>query len=140
MTKYHPHKVQLSDNQKKSLLDALLKKEGTTIRLKHEDLSGSDTLHLTETQIKKIKRAASTKKGVDLTMSKTQIHRTARFIKESAQAASTTQTQIQRSKKKIQRTARAGKGLQVEKAGSGLHINPPNYRPPPFIGSWGEKK
>ena len=120
MTTYYPHKVSLSDGQKKSLSDAFSAKKAVTLRLKHEDLSGGDTLHLTGRQINKIKRAASDKKGVDLIFSKTQIQRTARFIKESV-----------------------GKGLHVSKrGGNGLRINPPDvmYRPPPFIGSWGEKK
>ena len=119
MTTYHPHKVSLSDGQKKSLSDAFANKTAVTLRLKHEDLSGSDSLHLTGRQINKIKRAASGKKGADLTLSKTQIQRTARFIKASV-----------------------GKGLHVSKrGGNGLRINPPNvmYRPPPFIGSWGKK-
>ena len=88
--------------------------------MKHEDLSGGNTLHLTERQIKKIKRAASDKKGVDLKLSKSQIQRTLRFIKASV-----------------------GKGLHVgSKGGTGLYINPPNVmrRPPPFIGSWDKKK
>ena len=118
MTTYHPHKVSLSDGQKKNLSNAFAKKTAVTLRLKHEDLSGDNTLHLTERQIKKIKRAASDKKGADLTLSKTQIQHTARFIKASV-----------------------GKGLHVSKrGGNGLHINPPNvmYRPPPF--KLGEKK
>ena len=112
MTTYHPHKLSLSEGQKKSLSDAFSGKTAVTLRLKHSDLSGGDTLHLTESQIKKMKRAASAKKGVDLTLTKTQIQRTARF---------------------------AGKGLHVRKpGGGGLRINPPPYyrRPPPFIGTW----
>ena len=89
-TTYHPHKVRLSEAQKKSLLDAMGAKTATILRLKLEDISGGDTLHLTETQINRIKRAASAKKGVDLKLSKAQISHMSRLMKEAALAATQT--------------------------------------------------
>ena len=72
-TTYIPHGVTLSQNQKTKLAKALKNREPITIRLSHGELSGSDTLMLTKTQIGRIKRSLSSGKGVDLKISKTQI-------------------------------------------------------------------
>ena len=72
-TTYIPHGVTLSQNQKTKLAKALKNREPITIRLSHSELSGSDTLMLTKTQIGRIKRSLSSGKGVDLKISKTQI-------------------------------------------------------------------
>lgn len=123
MSSYYPHKVALSEGQKHSLTKAFSNKTSITLRLKYEDITGKngDSLHLTSRQIKKIKKAISEKRGVDLKMSKTQIKNAVKIIK----------------------TAVLGKGLQVKpKGGNGMRVQPANVmrRPPPFIGTWGEKK
>ena len=118
MTTYYPHKISLSDGQKVSLARAFGPGEAVTLRFKNEALSrGSDTLHLTARQIKKIQRAIKNKTGVDIDMSKTQIRH-------------------------VRKLATEGAGMQVSKrGGKGMRINPPPYmRPPPFIGSWGDQK
>ena len=119
MTTYYPHKISLSDGQKVSLARAFGPGEAVTLRFKNEALTGgSDTLHLTARQIKKIQRAIKNKTGVDIDMSKTQI----RHVRKMVQGA----------------------GMQVKRpptGGKGMRINPPPYaRPPPFIGSWGDQK
>ena len=119
MTTYYPHKITLSDGQKVSLARAFRPGEAVTLRFKNEALAGgSDTLHLTARQIKKIQRAIKNKTGVDIDMSKTQI----RHVRKMA----------------------SGAGMQVKRpprGGKGMRINPPPYmRPPPFIGSWGDQK
>ena len=118
MTTYYPHKIRLSDGQKVSLARAFGPGEAVTLRFKNGALTGgSDTLHLTETQIKKIQRAIKNKTGADIDLSKTQI----RHIRKISHGA----------------------GMQVKppKGGKGMRINPPPYmRPPPFIGSWGDQK
>ena len=122
MTTYYPHKIRLSDGQKVSLARAFGPGEAVTLRFKNEALTGgSDTLHLTARQIKKIQRAIKNKTGADIDLSKTQI-------------------------RKIGKLAR-GAGMQVKppqpppKGGKGMRINPPPYmRPPPFIGSWDDQK
>ena len=74
MTTYYPHKIRLSDGQKVSLARAFGPGEAVTLRFKNEALTGgSDTLHLTERQIKKIQRAIKNKTGADIDLSKTQI-------------------------------------------------------------------
>jgi len=128
MSSYYPHKVALSEGQKNSLAKAFSNKTSITLRLKYEDITGKngDSLHLTSRQIKKIQKAVSEKRGVDLKMSKTQIKNAVKIIK----------------------TAVLGKGLQVKppKGGNGMMGQPAPAlanvmrRPPPFIGTWGEKK
>ena len=121
MTTYYPHKISLSDGQKVNLARAFGRGEAVTLRFKNEAITGgSDTLHLTTRQIKKIERAIKNKTGVDIDMSKTQIRRVRNAVKK-----------------------KTGSGMQVKPptGGKGMRINPPPYmRPPPFIGSWGDQK
>ena len=121
MTTYYPHKISLSDGQKVNLARAFGRGEAVTLRFKNGAITGgSDTLHLTARQIKKIERAIKNKTGVDIDMSKTQIRRVRNAIKK-----------------------KTGSGMQVKPptGGKGMRINPPPYmRPPPFIGSWGDQK
>ena len=122
MTTYYPHKISLSDGQKVRLARAFGSGEAVTLRFKNEAITGgSDTLHLTARQIKKIERAIKNKTGVDIDMSKTQI----RHVRRHSVVNPT------------------GSGMRVKPptGGKGMRINPPPYmRPPPFIGSWGDKK
>ena len=121
MTTYYPHKITLSDGQKVSLARAFGPGEAVSLRFKNEALArGSDTLHLTARQIKKIQRAIKNKTGVDIDLSKTQIRH-------------------------LRKHGVWGAGMQVKRpptGGNGMRINPPPYfqRPPPFIGSWGDQK
>ena len=123
MTTYYPHKISLSDGQKVSLARAFGPGEAVTLRFKNEAITGgSDTLHLTAIQIKKIQRAIKNKTGVDIDMSKTQIRHVRKMV-----------------------ASHGGAGMQVKRpptGGKGMRINPPPYfrRPPPFIGSWGDQK
>ena len=136
MTTYYPHKISLSDGQKVNLARAFGRGEAVTLRFKNEAITGgSDTLHLTTRQIKKIERAIKNKTGVDIDMSKTQIRRVRNAIKVDNAIK---KTQI----KRVPKLAN-GSGMQVKPptGGKGMRINPPPYmRPPPFIGSWGDQK
>ena len=70
---YIEYGVNLSDNQKAKLSKALSNKSAITIRLTKSDLTGSDELMLTQTQLKRIQKAMNKGTGVDLKISKTQI-------------------------------------------------------------------
>ena len=70
---YIRYNISLSDNQKSKLAKALMNKYALVLRLSFSKLSGSDELFLTKTQIGKIQKAKTAKKGVDLKISKTQI-------------------------------------------------------------------
>ena len=135
MTTYYPHKISLSDGQKVNLARAFGRGEAVTLRFKNEAITGgSDTLHLTTRQIKKIERAIKNKTGVDIDMSKTQIRR----VRNAIKVDNAIKTQIKRVRKPAN-----GAGMQVKPptGGKGMRINPPPYmRPPPFIGSWGDQK
>lgn len=72
-THYIAYGVTLSDNQRRKLAKAFKEKSPITLRLSHNELTGSDEMMLTQTQIKKMQRAYSAGKGVDLKISKTQI-------------------------------------------------------------------
>ena len=85
MTTYYPHKISLSDGQKVSLARAFGPGEAVSLRFKNEAITGgSDTLHLTARQIKKIQRAIKNKTGVDIDMSKTQIRHVRKMVAQGA--------------------------------------------------------
>ena len=75
MTKYFEYGVNLSVGQKESLARAIQTNSELTLRLKNNQLRGSDELMLTKTQLNKIQKAASNRTGVDLKISKTQIRK-----------------------------------------------------------------
>ena len=92
MTTYYPHKIRLSDGQKVSLARAFGPGEAVTLRFKNAALTGgSDTLHLTERQIKKIQRAIKNKTGADIDLSKTQIREMRKDTPRGRYASKTTQ-------------------------------------------------
>ena len=70
---YVQYGVKLSAGQKERLAKALSNKSAITIRLTKSDLTGSDELMLTRTQLKRIQKAMKNGSGVDLKISKTQI-------------------------------------------------------------------
>ena len=75
MTNYLEYGVNLSEGQKKNLAKAIQTKSELTLRLKNNQLKGSDELMLTKTQLNKIKKAISKKTGVEIKISKSQIRK-----------------------------------------------------------------
>ena len=75
MTKYFEYGVNLSEGQKTNLAKAIQTNSELTLRLKNNQLRGSDELMLTKTQLNKIQKAASNRTGVDVNFSKTQIRK-----------------------------------------------------------------
>jgi len=71
---YIQYAVNVSAGQKEKLTKALLNKSAITRRLTKSDLTGSDELMLTKTQLKRIQKAMNNGTGVDLKTSKTQIN------------------------------------------------------------------
>ena len=61
--------------QKENLAKAIQTNSELTLRLKNNQLRGSDELMLTKMQLNKIQKAASNRTGVDLKISKTQIRK-----------------------------------------------------------------
>ena len=61
---YIKYGVNLSDGQKDKLARALSNKSAITIRLTKSDLTGSDDMMLTKTQLKRIKKAMNNSTGV----------------------------------------------------------------------------
>ena len=75
MTKYFEYGVNLSVGQKENLAKAIQTNSELTLRLKNNQLRGSDELMLTKTQLNKLQKAASNRTGVDLKISKSQIRK-----------------------------------------------------------------
>ena len=78
MSSYYPHGVKLSEGQRKKLAKAYRDNSAITIRLSNDELSGSDQLMLTNTQLARLKKAKSLGKGSDIKISKTQIRKVVR--------------------------------------------------------------
>ena len=74
---YREYGLMLSDNQKQKLQSA---KEGVTLRLSKDQLSGSDKLLLTKSQINKIQKAQRAGNGMDLKLSATQMKKQGGFV------------------------------------------------------------
>ena len=79
MTTYTKYGVSLTQGQKDSLRAAVNAQRSVTLRLPHNQLSGSDQLMLTNMQINKINKAKLSAKGVDIKLSETQIKKTGGF-------------------------------------------------------------
>ena len=75
MTTYFEYGVKLTDGQKSKLASAIVNQSPLTLRLKHENLRGSDELMLTKRQINKIEKSLSNCTGSDIKISKTQIRK-----------------------------------------------------------------
>jgi hypothetical protein len=65
----------LSDQQKRSLANAMQKNTGVKLRLNLNQLKGQDKLALTATQIKHITKAQNVGKGVSIALSKSQLQK-----------------------------------------------------------------
>ena len=78
MTSYYEYGVNLTDNQKRSLANAIKSKSPLTLRIKNSNLIGNDEMMLTKTQLKRIQKSLSNGTGADIKISKTQIRRVAK--------------------------------------------------------------
>ena len=64
-TRYISHGVKLSPNQKQTLPRAINSRSPVTLRLCNSQLSGTDKLMLTKTQLKKIQKSMKNGTGTD---------------------------------------------------------------------------
>ena len=78
MTTYFEYKVNLTDNQKRSLASAINNRTPLTLRIKNSNLSGNDELMLTKTQLKRIQKSLNDGTGVEIKISKIQIRKVAK--------------------------------------------------------------
>lgn len=78
---YIPYKLNLKVKQKQQLSTAYKAKSAVTLRLAYEQLqSGDDTLGLTQTQINRLEKRKVEKKGIQLTLSPTQLAKQGGFL------------------------------------------------------------
>ena len=75
-TVYHPFKVALTEDQRRSLAKAVKVNVAVTLLVKPEQIGKGDDLPLTATQTNHLKNAARAGHGADITCSKTQISKT----------------------------------------------------------------
>ena len=76
MTTFHPVSVGLSNGQEKKLRSAMKNFHPISIKLKPENLVGKHKLMLTQTQLNKINKAKSKRKGIVLKISQNRIKKT----------------------------------------------------------------
>ena len=69
------YNVNLTQGQKEKIARAFEKKCQTTLRLTNSQLSGSDELFLTKTQVQKLEKAKKNGSGSDITISETQMRK-----------------------------------------------------------------
>ena len=72
---YFEYNVNLSKGQKEKMLKSYQKKAPFTLRLKNSQLTGSDPLMLTQTQIKRIERSKRDGTGTDIRISSAQMRK-----------------------------------------------------------------
>ena len=146
MTTYHLHKVNLSEGQRSKFLTAHKNKSEITISLSNSDLTGNDSLMLTQRQINKLNKAKKLGVGSDLNISKTQIRKVMR-VGHGAPRIGFPMIGISAPKTKTRSRSRRSTtnksttdNTTTEKDGGKIKL--PNkrdalsYRSPPFIGSW----
>jgi hypothetical protein len=81
MSEYIPYKVNLRDSQKQNLARAVKTKGPIKLRMYFwQLLDGTDTLGLTKTQIQKIEKCKTLKKGIDIILSPSQIAKQGGFL------------------------------------------------------------
>ena len=138
MTTYHSYKVNLSEGQTKKLLTAIKNNNPLTLSLSNQDLSGNDTLMLTQRQINKLTKAKKAGVGSDLNISKTQIRKVLKLGHGAPHLGSP--MPMHRITPRPNRTKKPTNTSSTKKNGGKIKV--PNkryalsYRSPPFIGSW----
>jgi len=76
-TTHLPHKIALTDGQKKKLQKAYVSKTAVTLRVKPGQIGRGDELLLTSTQISRLKKTLAAGKGMEIKLSQTQIQNAA---------------------------------------------------------------
>ena len=75
MVELYEINVTLSENQKKKLSKAFRNRETITMRLKNDALSGSDTLLVPSTIVKRLEKNRAMNKGMEIKLAKTNIRK-----------------------------------------------------------------
>ena len=144
MTEYKQYSVNLSPSQSQKLVKAIEMKAPVTLRLKSVDLTGSDTIFLTSTQINKIKKAKSLNKGVDIDFSKTQISnirsKIGSGIRNRRNLPTTQPHRVpHRAPRPLPTQDRTGMGLRNRPRPFDYNDFAQYQPPPPFIGDWSDR-
>lgn len=73
--KYIEHKVNLKDNQKRKLGNAIKNKESVTLRISKTNLNGDIPILLTKSQKSNVDKAIQNKTGIDLKLTNAQLQK-----------------------------------------------------------------
>ena len=145
MTEYKQYSVNLSPSQSQKLVKAIEMKAPVTLRLKSADLTGSDSLFLTSTQINKIEKAKRSNKGADIDFSKTQISNIRSKIGSGIRnrrslPPSQTQRRVpqHRAPRPMPSQNQTGRGLRNRPKPLDYNDFAQYQPPPPFIGDWSD--
>lgn len=79
---YYDYLLNLTENQKKKILQAYKNKTDARIRISYSNLqtTGKDTVRLTQQQINRINKAKAAGNGLEIKFSKTQLQRQGGFL------------------------------------------------------------
>ena len=138
MTTYHTHKVNLSQGQRSKLLKAYKDKSEITIRLGNTNLTGNDSLMLTQRQINKINKAKKAGLGVDIHISKTQIRKVLKLGNGAPQLGQFPSIGVSFPRQRSRRSTTTNRPTKTKKEGGRIMSRKDalSYRSPPFIGTW----
>ena len=138
MTTYHTHKVNLSQGQRSKLLKAYKDKSEITIRLDNTNLTGNDSLMLTQRQINKINKAKKAGLGVDIHISKTQIRKVLKLGHGAPQLGQFPSIGVSAPRQRSRRSTNGNRPTKKEGGRIMSKKDALSYRSEPFIGSWSE--
>ena len=140
MTTYHLHKVNLSEGQKSKLLTAHRNKSEITIRLSNSDLTGNDSLMLTQRQINKLNKAKKLGVGSDLNISKTQIRKVMRVGHGAPRIGLFPSIGVSVPRQRSRRSTNGNRPPKTKKDGGKLLSikDMSSFRSPPIIGRWSD--
>ena len=138
MTTYHLHKVNLSEGQRSKLLTAYRNKCEITIRLSNSDLTGNDSLMLTQRQINKLNKAKKLGFGSDLKISKTQIRKVMKVGHGAPRIGLFPSIGVSVPRQRSSRSTSTNQPPKTKKEGGRIMSKKDalSYRSQPFIGTW----
>ena len=138
MTTYHSHKVNLSEGQRSKLLRAYKDNSEITIRLGNSDLTGNDSLMLTQRQINKLNKARSLGVGSDLNISRTQIRKVMTIGHGAPRLGLFPSIGVSVPRQRSRRSTTTNQPTKTKKEGGRIMSKKDalSYRSPPFIGTW----
>ena len=124
-TELHQINVKLSDGQKRKIAKGYRDREEVSVRLGKNALSGNDTLFVPNNTVRRLAKSKRDNKGMVVKITKGNIRK--QFGKSGAGGP------------KLGKSGAGGPRIGSPRIGS-PRIGSPPWRPPPFIGNWGDRQ